>query len=233
MSLKSSNIDARGFAVNPNAPVIDRSILGSKAVNLSNVDNLGYVIDSSKPVFNVGEKTLFDMDNMMDMDVNVDGLSGLVDILLIPFLPVLVPAMLMAILARIFDSIYFFMKTLVTPSIVLVLILTFVLPNISYAIKRGKNLGFLHRCLWILNYILGFIICYAFMHTNMVRFIEGVGKKMGHASTIGGSIKDIIVLTILYALRFLIPLIIIPMMQNLLWFLLKDKIIYNKIQARL
>ena len=159
MSLKSSNIDAKGFAVNPNAPVIDRSLLESRAVNLSNVDNLGYVIDSSKPVFNVGEKALFDMDNMIDMDVNVDGLAGLVDIFLIPFLPVLVPAMFMAILARIFDSIYFFMKTLVIPSILLILILTFVLPNISYAIKKGKDLGFLYHRLWILNYILGFIIC--------------------------------------------------------------------------
>jgi len=233
LSLKSSNIDAKGFAVNPNAPVIDRSLLESRAVNLSNVDNLGYVIDSSKPVFNVGEKALFDMDNMIDMDVNVDGLAGLVDIFLIPFLPVLVPAMFMAILARIFDSIYFFMKTLVIPSILLILILTFVLPNISYAIKKGKDLGFLYHRLWILNYILGFIICYTLMHTNMVRFIEGIGKKLGHASTIGGSVKDIIILTILYGLRFLIPLIIIPIIQKLLWFLLKDKIIYNKIQARL
>lgn len=232
MGFKSSNIDIRGFVINPKAPVIDITELGSKGINLSNVDNLGYVIDPSEPVFNTGEMSLLNAD-VGDIEISGDGLGNLVELLLKPFMPILAPAMVMAILARIFDAIYFFLKALFTPSIFIVLISTVMLPNISYAIKKGKNLGTIHFVLWVFNCISGFIVCYVLMNRNMVKFIENVGKEMGHASSIGESIKDIIILTILYMLRFLIPLLIIPILQKIVWFFSKNKFIFEKIQAKL
>ncbi|MBP1156728.1 MULTISPECIES: hypothetical protein [unclassified Paenibacillus] len=236
------NVDYNGYAKNTSQPVIDRSTDFNR---YSNVDSLGYVIDPTKPAFNSSEHAYGMMGNSGGYELDEDwelseGAGKILQILFTPLALVLLPAISMLFLEFIVETLFeplfsFFYY----PAFILLIALTAAIPNLNFLIKIESSVERMSRLKirkWLLvalNYICGYIVSYSLLNphiNNMIQSIWDAIKETTKQSIIG-SILAVLFISLLYALRFIIPLFVVPAIQFFVWKGFRKKLLSMKIQG--
>lgn len=201
--MSKSNVDYTGH-------VID----SSKTVNVpchgSNVDYLNRVIDPSKSVYE-------DID-----DDYIEGVgSGATDIFSIALGILIGPAILVSFLVQLIDSFRFLYELLYIPSVIIVILTTILFSKFGEKFKIGKLNDMRFRKIFlVVNSICGFIVVYVSTSSFTLRHIENIERSFNNSTatnTMSGAFVALWVDILLYLLRIIIPAIIVPLVQKLIW----------------
>lgn len=201
--MSKSNVDYTGHVIDP-----------SKTVNVpchgSNVDYLNNVIDPSKSVYE-------DID-----DDYIEGVgSGATDIFSIALGILIGPAILVSFLVQLIDSFRFLYELLYIPSVIIVVLTTVLFSKFGEKFKIGKLNDMKFRKIFlVVNSICGFIVVYVSTSSFTLRHIENIERSFNNSTatnTMSGAFIALWVDILLYLLRIIIPSIIVPLVQKLIW----------------
>lgn len=128
------------------------------------------------------------------------------------------------ILQRLFDFFTPFMEDLLVPSVAIVIGLTFILPNVKKVLTQQHPKGDLYKAskkkyqrLWIGNLIFSLIITYPIVSPILYKWTEWVASLFSGNKSVLISLFSVVLLVLLYCIRFTITMILIPAIQWALW----------------
>lgn len=205
------NTHSNGKVKDPHAPVKDS--YGS-TIPSSHINEAGVVIQPGSALDND-----WDMDDEEDGDYTVQSAPWPASIkVMVAF--VIIPV----ILHRVFDALTSLMQSLLVPSLVIILGLTFIMPQVKkefneqkperrdYDRKKKK-----YRNLWAVNLVFSFIICYPVVSPVLYEWTESVAELFSGNKSVLVSVFAVVLLVLLYFIRFLLAMLIIPFIQQILW----------------
>lgn len=182
----------------------------SKPVNTygihSNIDSMGYIRDASKPIDYDSSS-----DDLEDTNDNNYGFGGILAIIVAPFLLIMIIDKVFVVIADISRLIY-------VPFAIILILATLFLP-------KAKRLNASYTSvLEILNFISGFIVANVMIDSYLYKYMEFLMESMPSNVSFIFIILQMIGTFLMYIVRFLVLLFIMPLLQKCIWFV-KDTII--------
>lgn len=128
------------------------------------------------------------------------------------------------ILHRVFDIFTPLMESLLIPSLTIILGVTLIIPSAREELSK-KNLTLnlynkkkrKYRSLWVANLLSSFIVSYPIISPILYEWTESVADLFSGNKSIIVSIFSVIILVLLYFIRFLVAIFLIPIIQQVLW----------------
>ncbi|MGN7175548.1 hypothetical protein BK139_04820 [Paenibacillus sp. FSL R5-0490] len=205
------NVHSNGKVKDPHKPVKD-----SYGTNIpsSSINEAGLVIQPGSALDNDWD---IDDDDDASYPVNVAPTPVSIKII-IAF--VLIPV----ILHRLFDALIPLMQTLLVPVLIILFGITFIMPHVKkemagckpehehYDKKKKK-----YRNIWGINVLFAFAASYPAVSPVLYAWTESVADLFAGNKSVLVSVFAVVLLVLLYFIRFLAAMLIIPFIQQLLW----------------
>jgi len=136
------------------------------------------------------------------------------------------PAIMVSLITQFVASLIPFFMVLYIPSFIFVLTTTVILSSFGDKFTTGNLKVKLHdknfrRVILRINSIAGFIIVYIKIATPSMMIINQISKLVPSVDTVLESFLIMTFYTVLYASRLIIPIILIPLAQRIIWKALK------------
>lgn len=161
-------------------------------------------------------------DEEVDEEYERHASNGLSLIIGIPLAILFGPVVTAYIITAIVDCLVPVFEFLFIPSIIVVLASTTFLSKSKRFIRTkiledSMNKLILH----IVNIGCGFSIVYVLTQNESLRWIENIERTTSYGNTFGTTFVHVTYLVVLYSLRIIIPAIIIPLIQRIIWKIIK------------
>lgn len=189
-----------------------------------NIDSNGYVVDRSKEVYQNYDKVESDRISPNGYvwpeggadDEEQDRFTGRAASFPLSFKFAIGVIIAVVLLDKVFAALIPFMKSVLVPSLLMMLFLTFLLPNVKNVLlsnKEGRKSvqqRKKYRVIWCVNMLISFLITYPLVSPTSYEWTASIGDNFMDKDSVLMSFLGLVIVVLLYIIRFVVPMIIIP-----------------------